>query len=229
MRIFRASLCWRHGKTRLPAVRRHRMEDRRRVRKKKKTKARFLGEAHRRAPNETQAGLGRALRLHRQATAPREPWRAPASRAATNTVTSTISIPTSTKPAANPAAWNRSLAQAKLVVEAFARDYPAGTETGLLLMGPCGAGKTHLAVAALRQIVLRGHTGLFYDSRTAQGNSGQLQSGKSDDRAGSPRAGARQRMSSCWMIWAPASLLPGRSKPSGTSSIPGTTSGGSPC
>jgi len=63
------------------------------------------------------------------------------------------------------AAWNRSLAQAKLVVEAFARDYPVGTETGLLLMGPCGAGKTHLAVAALHQIVLRGHTALFYDYR----------------------------------------------------------------
>jgi DNA replication protein DnaC len=61
--------------------------------------------------------------------------------------------------------WNRSLEQAKLVTEAFARDYPAGAETGLLLMGPCGAGKTHLAVAALRQIVLRGHTGLFYDYR----------------------------------------------------------------
>jgi DNA replication protein DnaC len=63
------------------------------------------------------------------------------------------------------AAWNRSLEQAKLVTEAFARDYPAGPDTGLLMMGPCGAGKTHLAVAALRQIVLRGHTGLFYDYR----------------------------------------------------------------
>jgi DNA replication protein DnaC len=61
--------------------------------------------------------------------------------------------------------WNRSLEQAKLVVEAFARDYPVGTETGLLLMGPCGAGKTHLGVAALRQIVVRGHSGLFYDYR----------------------------------------------------------------
>ncbi len=41
---------------------------------------------------------------------------------------------------------------------------PAPTRDSLL-MGPCGAGKTHLAVAALRQIVLRGHTGLFYDYR----------------------------------------------------------------
>ena len=61
--------------------------------------------------------------------------------------------------------WNLALEQAKLVTEAFARDYPVGTDTGLLLMGPCGAGKTHLAVAALRQIVLRGHSGLFYDYR----------------------------------------------------------------
>ncbi|MBI3669353.1 MAG: ATP-binding protein [Acidobacteria bacterium] len=63
------------------------------------------------------------------------------------------------------AAWNRSLEQAKLVVESFARDYPAGTDAGLLVMGPCGAGKTHLAVAALKQLVLRGHDGLFYDYR----------------------------------------------------------------
>jgi DNA replication protein DnaC len=62
-------------------------------------------------------------------------------------------------------AWNNSLEQAKLVTEAFARDYPTGSETGILLMGPCGAGKTHLAVAALREIVLRGHNGLFYDYR----------------------------------------------------------------
>ena len=61
--------------------------------------------------------------------------------------------------------WNRSLEQAKLVTEAFARDYPAGTDTGLLIVGPCGAGKTHLGVSALKQIVLRGHTGLFYDYR----------------------------------------------------------------
>ena len=62
-------------------------------------------------------------------------------------------------------AWNRSLEQAKLVVESFARDYPVGTDAGLLLMGPCGVGKTHLAVAVLKQLVLRGHDVLFYDYR----------------------------------------------------------------
>ena len=62
-------------------------------------------------------------------------------------------------------AWNRSLAQAKLVVERFAEEFPIGSEHGLLLMGPCGVGKTHLAVAALKQIVGRGHSGLFYDYR----------------------------------------------------------------
>ncbi|MGP8155512.1 MAG: ATP-binding protein [Candidatus Acidiferrales bacterium] len=61
--------------------------------------------------------------------------------------------------------WNRSLAQAKLVVQRFTAEFPAGAEHGLLLMGPCGVGKTHLAVAALKEIVLRGHSGLFYDYR----------------------------------------------------------------
>jgi len=63
--------------------------------------------------------------------------------------------------------WNRSLAQAKLVVQRFAQEfpYPSGNENGLLLMGPCGAGKTHLAVSALKQIVSRGHSGIFYDYR----------------------------------------------------------------
>lgn len=63
------------------------------------------------------------------------------------------------------AAWNRSLAQAKLLVERFAGEFPVGAEHGLLLMGPCGAGKTHLSVAALKEIVQRGHSGLFYDYR----------------------------------------------------------------
>ncbi len=62
-------------------------------------------------------------------------------------------------------AWNRSLTQAKLVVERFAAEFPASSEHGLLLMGPCGVGKTHLGVAALKAVVLRGHSGLFYDYR----------------------------------------------------------------
>lgn len=62
-------------------------------------------------------------------------------------------------------AWNRSLAQAKLVVARFTEEFPLGSQHGLLLIGPCGVGKTHLAVAALKEITLRGHTGLFYDYR----------------------------------------------------------------
>ena len=62
-------------------------------------------------------------------------------------------------------AYKRSLSQAKLVVEGFARDYPLTLDAGLLLIGPCGVGKTHLAVAALKQIVRRGHEALFYDYR----------------------------------------------------------------
>ncbi len=65
--------------------------------------------------------------------------------------------------------WNRSLAQAKLIVKRFAEEFlpvrSEASEPGLLLMGPCGVGKTHLAVAALKEIVLRGHSGLFYDYR----------------------------------------------------------------
>ena len=62
-------------------------------------------------------------------------------------------------------AWNRSLEQAKLIVQGFARDFPAGSEAGLLLMGPCGVGKTHLAVSALKHLLARGHQCLFYDYR----------------------------------------------------------------
>lgn len=63
------------------------------------------------------------------------------------------------------ASWNRSLSQAKLIVQRFAAEFPVGSEHGLLLMGPCGVGKTHVAVAALKEIVHRGHSGLFYDYR----------------------------------------------------------------
>jgi DNA replication protein DnaC len=66
--------------------------------------------------------------------------------------------------------WTDSIKQAKLLVERFAEEYmPAGAQTGLeqglLLMGPCGVGKTHLAFVALKRIVSRGHSGVFYDYR----------------------------------------------------------------
>jgi DNA replication protein DnaC len=56
------------------------------------------------------------------------------------------------------------LKRAKLDVQGFVRDYPA-IEKGLLLMGPSGVGKTHLAVAALRELLRRSHVGLFCDYR----------------------------------------------------------------
>jgi len=58
----------------------------------------------------------------------------------------------------------QALKQAKLLTQGFVRDYPA-TEKGLLLMGPSGVGKTHLAVAALKELIRRGHAGLFCDYR----------------------------------------------------------------
>src|SRR5215469_3187612 len=58
----------------------------------------------------------------------------------------------------------QALKQAKLLTQAFVRDYP-GTEKGFLLMGPSGIGKTHLAVAALKELIRRGHQGLFCDYR----------------------------------------------------------------
>lgn len=58
-----------------------------------------------------------------------------------------------------------SLKNAKLLAQGFIRDYPGAAEKGLLLMGPSGVGKTHLAVAALRELIRRGHAGLFCDYR----------------------------------------------------------------
>lgn len=53
---------------------------------------------------------------------------------------------------------NPSLAAAKRRVARFVDEWPL-TTTGLLLMGPCGSGKTHLAVAALLEIIAQGKPG----------------------------------------------------------------------
>jgi DNA replication protein DnaC len=54
-----------------------------------------------------------------------------------------------------------SLKRAKITAQSFVRDYPGGDQSGLLFMGNPGAGKTHLAVAALKELIKRGHTGYF--------------------------------------------------------------------
>ena len=54
---------------------------------------------------------------------------------------------------------------AKRDIQHFLEKYPV-IEVGLLLLGTCGVGKTHLAVALLRQVILeKGDGGLFYDFR----------------------------------------------------------------
>jgi DNA replication protein DnaC len=65
-------------------------------------------------------------------------------------------------PTDNPV-LQRALADVMLAVSSFARTFPNTPKPGLLLVGPPGTGKTHLAVAALRALMVRGHEGVFFD------------------------------------------------------------------
>ncbi len=59
---------------------------------------------------------------------------------------------------------NQTLQWAKSKAEGFVREYPV--DFGLLFVGPTGVGKTHLAVAVLRELIVRkGIECLFYDFR----------------------------------------------------------------
>ena len=46
----------------------------------------------------------------------------------------------------------------------FVEEYPL-VDVGILYLGRCGVGKTHLAVAALKELINKGIGGLFYDFR----------------------------------------------------------------
>src|SRR5258708_6360697 len=65
-------------------------------------------------------------------------------------------------PQDNPVA-RQGLGTVLMQVRAFVREYPSAERPGLLLVGDPGTGKTHLAVAALKALIERGHEGLFFD------------------------------------------------------------------
>jgi DNA replication protein DnaC len=48
--------------------------------------------------------------------------------------------------------------------QTLVREYP-NTDVGLLFLGPCGVGKTHLAVATIKALINKGISCLFYDFR----------------------------------------------------------------
>jgi DNA replication protein DnaC len=60
---------------------------------------------------------------------------------------------------------HESQKNAKIYVQRFLEKYPQ-IDVGLLFLGTCGVGKTHLAVALLKQVIIeKGDGGLFYDFR----------------------------------------------------------------
>ncbi|MEW6129700.1 MAG: ATP-binding protein [Acidobacteriota bacterium] len=57
-----------------------------------------------------------------------------------------------------------SLTRALMACRRFVEDYP-NVDVGLLFLGSCGVGKTHLAVSVLKSLIMKGIPGMFYDFR----------------------------------------------------------------
>jgi DNA replication protein DnaC len=57
-----------------------------------------------------------------------------------------------------------SVGRALMNTKRFVEEYPV-VDVGMLFLGRCGVGKTHLAVAALKELIAKGIPGLFYDFR----------------------------------------------------------------
>ena len=60
---------------------------------------------------------------------------------------------------------NEKLQRAFRKAGEFAATFPA-VDKGLLFIGPSGIGKTHIAVSVLREVVLKGIRGVYYDTRS---------------------------------------------------------------
>jgi DNA replication protein DnaC len=57
-----------------------------------------------------------------------------------------------------------SLHRALMTSRKFVEEYPI-VDVGMLYLGSCGVGKTHLAVSVLKELIRKGIPGLFYDFR----------------------------------------------------------------